>query len=140
MNKITIALVLSSIIAAALLGGCAAKPEITYVTGEESELVAEAVEPVAENILSGIETNDYDLFVTNFDETMRKAITPDAFSKIAKQIGKHGTAQSLDLLNIEDQGDYYGVNYGVNYTDAKVILRIVVAKATPDLVSGLWFK
>lgn len=140
MNKITIALVLSSIIAAALLGGCAAKPEITYVTGEESELVAEAVEPVAENILSGIETNDYDLFVTNFDETMRKAITPDDFATIVKQIGKHGAVESLELLNIEDQGDYYGVNYGVNYTDAKVILRIVVAKAAPDLVSGLWFK
>lgn len=140
MSKITVTLVLSSIMIAALLGGCAAKPEITYVTGEESELVTKAVEPVAENILSGIETNDYDLFVTNFDETMRKAITPDAFAKIAKQIGKHGTAQNLDLLNIEDQGDYYGVNYGVNYADAKVILRIVVAKATPDLVSGLWFK
>ena len=140
MNKATIAFILITITAAALLGGCAAKARVTYVSGEESELVTEVVEPVAKNILTGIETNDYDLFVTNFDETMKNAITPDDFATIVKQIGKHGAVESIELLNIEDQGEYYGVNYGANYADAKVILRIVVAKDTPDMVSGLWFK
>mgnify|MGYP001765901750 CR=1 FL=1 len=140
MNKATITFILITIITSTFLGGCAAKAQVTYVTGEESELVIKAVEPVAENILSGIETNDYDLFVTNFDETMKNAITPDDFATIVKQIGKHGAVESIELLNIEDQGEYYGVNYGANYADAKVILRIVVAKDTPDMVSGLWFK
>lgn len=71
---------------------------------------------------------------------MRSAITQDVFSKIAGQYGKLGSVESVELLNIEDQGEYYGLNYGVNYAGSKVTMRIVVKKSATDLVSGLWFK
>jgi hypothetical protein len=60
--------------------------------------------------------------------------------KIEKQFGKFGQHESLELLNIEDQGNYLAVNYGVSYADAKMIMRIVVSREALTLVSGLWFK
>lgn len=123
-----------------LFTACATQPETVYVTGEEAEKIAETVEPIANKILMGIETNDYATFSLDFDEIMRKSLTEDAFGKIEKQFGKYGQHESKQLLNIEDQGNYLGVNYGVNYADAKVIMRIVVSRENPTLVSGLWFK
>jgi hypothetical protein len=139
MKKI-LSIILSGLILVALLAGCASKPELAYVTGEDSEKITQTVNPIAENILTGIETNNYALFQNDFDETMKKALTEDAFAKIVKQYGTNGTHDSIELLNIEDQGTYYSVNYGVNYPDTKVIMSVVVSKANPDLVSGLWFK
>ena len=137
-NKFLLALI--ALLTVLLLAGCGAKPEIVYVSGEESEKVAATVEPIAKNTLAGIETNNYDLFASNFDEAMRKAITTDAFSNIVEQFGKNGAHQSIELLNIEDQVIHYGVNFSVNYAEAKTIMRVIVSKDTPNLVSGLWFK
>jgi len=128
------------LLSALMLTACSGQPQITYVEGDEAEQVSALVEPIADNILKGIELNDYDVFVTNFDEAMRKAISPDVFSKIAEQYGKLGSVESIELLNIEDQGDFYGLNYGVNYSGSKVTMRVVVKKSATDLVSGLWFK
>jgi hypothetical protein len=123
-----------------LAAGCGSKPEPVYVTGEDAERIAETVEPIATGILTGIETNDYTIFAAHFAEAMRKSINEETFAKIVNQIGKSGAHESLELLNIEDQGNYYGVNYGVNFSAAKMIMLVVVTKEDPNLVSGLWFK
>lgn len=120
--------------------GCTQAAEITYLTGKQSDQIAAQVEPIAGEILSAIEDQDYDLFVTHFDETMRKAIDKDQFSNIVKQYGKYGVPDSVELLNIEDQGNLYSANFGVNYPDARLIMRLVVSSEDPSLVSGLWFK
>jgi len=128
------------LIGIALISGCTQATTVSYLTGEQSDLVAAQVEPIAREILSAIENNNYDLFVTHFDETMRKAIDEDQFSNIVSQYGKYGAPDSVELLNIEDQGNYYSANFGVNYPEAKVIMRLVVSHDDPSQVSGLWFK
>jgi hypothetical protein len=128
------------LIGIALISGCTQATTVSYLTGEQSDLVAAQVEPIAREILSAIENNNYDLFVTHFDETMRKAIDEDQFSNIVSQYGKYGAPDSVELLNIEDQGNYYSANFGVNYPEAKVIMRLVVSRDDPSQVSGLWFK
>ncbi len=140
LKRTTIILVAVIMLSTIMLTSCAGQPQVTYIEGDEAEQIIALVEPIANNILKGIELNDYDVFVTNFDETMRNAITPDAFAKIAEQYGKLGSVESIELLNIEDQGDFYGLNYGVNYAGSKVTMRVVVKKSATDLVSGLWFK
>jgi hypothetical protein len=103
------------LIGIALISGCTQATTVSYLTGEQSDLVAAQVEPIAREILSAIENNNYDIFVTHFDETMRKAIDEDQFSNIVSQYGKYGAPDSVELLNIEDQGNYYSANFGVNY-------------------------
>jgi hypothetical protein len=128
------------LIGIALISGCTQATTVSYLTGEQSDQIAAQVEPIAREILSAIENNNYDLFVTHFDETMRKAIDEDQFSNIVSQYGKYGAPDSVELLNIEDQGNYYSANFGVNYPEAKVIMRLVVSRDDPSQVSGLWFK
>ena len=128
------------LIGIALISGCTQATTVSYLTGEQSDLVAAQVEPIAREILSAIENNNYDLFVTHFDETMRKAIDEDQLSNIVSQYGKYGAPDSVELLNIEDQGNYYSANFGVNYPEAKVIMKLVVSRDDPSQVSGLWFK
>jgi hypothetical protein len=139
MKKITL-MILVMLAVSLLFTACETRPESVYVTGDEADKTAETVEPIANHILTGIETNDYATFSTDFDDLMRKSITEDAFVKIEKQFGKFGQHESLELLNIEDQGNYLAVNYGVSYADAKMIMRIVVSREALTLVSGLWFK
>ena len=140
MNK-TLKLILAFVfLAAVLLSSCTSQAKPTYIEGEERDQIAAIVQPIAEGIVKAIETNDYAMFTASFDDTMRKALTEDAFATIVKQYGKMGSVESLQLLNIEDQGDYYGLNFGVNYAESKVTMRLVVKKTVTDLVSGLWFK
>jgi hypothetical protein len=123
-----------------MMTGCAGKAEIAYLSSEESAQIAAHTDQAAENIITAIATDDYDLFITDFDEKMREALTEEQFANIVKMYGKNGEAESISLLNVEDRDQFYGANYGVTYPKAGLTMLIVVAKSDPELVSGLWFK
>lgn len=123
-----------------LLAGCAAKQQVAYVPSEESANIAVYTDKAASNIITAIATNDYNLFITDFDDNMRQALTEQQFATIVKMYGKNGPAESISLLNVEDREQFYGFNYGVTYPKAALTMLIVVAKSNPALVSGLWFK
>ncbi|HNR01891.1 MAG TPA: hypothetical protein PKK59_05090 [Anaerolineaceae bacterium] len=131
---------LMMILIVAVISGCAPKQEVVYLSSDESAQVAASTDKAAQNILTAIATNDYQLFITDFDEKMREALTEDQFAQIVKMYGKNGKAESVTLLNVEDRQDFYGVNYGVTYPKAALTMLIVVAKSDLSLVSGLWFK
>ena len=124
----------------ALVTGCSSTEPLEYITGDEADKVTQAVEPMAQNILTGIETNDYALFSTDFNESMKKGLPEESFSTLVNSFGKLGVSKKLQLLNIEDQGDYYGVNFGIAYSSSTVTMRVVLAKSDLTKVSGLWFK
>lgn len=140
MKKRSILIFLSMILLAFLLNACSSQPAVTYIEGEEYTRVAELAAPYAEHILQGIETNDRDLFIIDFAEKMATAMDAATFEKIVKTYGALGSAQSCELINIEDRGDYYGVNYKVTFKDKTLIMNVVVDKAEPNWVSGLWFR
>lgn len=131
---------LMMILIVAVISGCAPKQEVVYLSSDESAQVAASTDKAAQNILTAIATNDYQLFITDFDEKMREALTEDQFAQIVKMYGKNGKAESVTLLNVEDRQDFYGVNYSVTYPKAALTMLIVVAKSDLSLVSGLWFK
>lgn len=138
--KSKVYVLLMMILIVAVISGCAPKQEVVYLSSDESAQVAASTDKAAQNILTAIATNDYQLFITDFDEKMREALTKDQFAQIVKMYGKNGKAESVTLLNVEDRQDFYGVNYGVTYPKAALTMLIVVAKSDLSLVSGLWFK
>lgn len=123
-----------------LITGCAAKQEIAYLSSDESAQVALHTDTAANNIITAIATDDYGLFIIDFNEKMREALTEEQFANIVKMYGKNGQADSISLLNVEDREQFYGANYGVTYPKAGLTMLIVVAKSDPALVTGLWFK
>lgn len=138
--KSKVYVLLMMILIVAVISGCAPKQEVVYLSSDESAQVAASTDKAAQNILTAIATNDYQLFITDFDEKMREALTKDQFAQIVKMYGKNGKAESVTLLNVEDRQDFYGVNYGVTYPKAALTMLIVVAKSDLSLISGLWFK
>ncbi len=122
------------------VSACSPKEEVIYIEGEEREIVAAQAEPFLQHILDGIAQDDYALFTSDFDEAMLKAMTDTQFASIVKTMGKLGEAESHELSNVVDKDVYYGINYKVTYDQAVVNVLIILPKAEPRLVTGLWFK
>ncbi len=138
MKKKSIVIMVSLLLLALGLISCSATPQ--YIEGDEYEKVAAVTAPYTEHILKGIETADYDLFVTDFDKKMLESMTQTQFDSLVKTIAPQGTYVSCELVNIVDRDTYYGVNYKVTYTNKVMAMLVVIDKAEPNLVSGLWFK
>lgn len=122
-----------------LLSACQPKVEVTYIEGDEKTEVTAAAQPLAEHILAGLAANDYVLFSQDFDADMKAALTTAQFETLVKSFSGLGQPQSIELLNIEDRSDFYGVNFKVTYAEKVVVMLVVLAKSDPSLVSGLWF-
>jgi len=140
MKNITVSTAIVLLLCFLLITGCAQKQAFTYLSADESAQVATYTDVAAQNIINAIAANDYNLFISDFDEQMRQALPEEQFATIVKMYGKNGQAESISLLNIEDRRDFIGANYGVTYSNAALTMLIVVAKSDPSLVSGLWFK
>jgi hypothetical protein len=139
MKNITRFLLVLSVFAF-LLAACQPKVEVAYIEGDEKAAITALAQPVAEHILAGVASGDYDLFSQDFDADMKAALTGTQFSAIVKAYGGLGQPQGTELLNIEDKAEFYGVNYKVTYAEKIVLMLVVLAKSEPGLVTGLWFK
>jgi hypothetical protein len=122
-----------------LLTACQAQPTPVYVEGVLRDEISAVVAPFAENIFFGIARNDYAKFGQDFDAAMQTAMTKEQFAKIVKLYGGYGEPLSIEMINIDDRGDYFGINYKVTFDKKVVIMLIVIPKTEPRLVTGLWF-
>ncbi|MFZ5881057.1 MAG: DUF3887 domain-containing protein [Chloroflexota bacterium] len=122
-----------------LLAGCA--PQETTLTGDEQDAVLAFSEPKTDNLLAGMNANDYDVFSADFDQDMLNAMTPAQFDTLKKdRDAKLGLYVSREVSSVVQQGDFYIVIYkAVFEKDPDVIVRVVFRIADPQQVSGLWF-
>jgi hypothetical protein len=122
-----------------LLAGCA--PQETTLTGDEQDAVLAFSEPKTDNLLAGMNANDYDVFSADFDQDMLNAMTPGQFDTLKKdRDAKLGLYVSREVSSVVQQGDFYIVIYkAVFEKDPDVIVRVVFRVADPQQVSGLWF-
>ena len=123
-----------------LLSACQPKVEVTYIEGDEKSAVTAVAQPIAEHILAGVAAGDYPLFSQDFDTEMKAALTAGQFDSIVKSYGVLGQPQSIELLNVVDRSEFYGVNFKVTYAEKIVLMLVVLPKSGASLVSGLWFK
>lgn len=133
-------IVLTTILACAFLSACAPKSEYVSVEGDERKAVITSVDPLAQDILDGIQKNDYSLFSKDFDEQMQKALTQDQFPRLMKSIGSQGAVVSSEITAVETLDKYYRVIYKVTFEKSIVLMTIVVSKDDTTKISGLWFK
>jgi hypothetical protein len=63
------------------LAGCAAMPQISAVEGQERDTVLAYAEPLADNLLAGINAWDYASFSRDFDPAMKKRWTKNPSMK-----------------------------------------------------------
>ncbi len=133
--------ILVTLITAFLLAACsAATPTPQYMPdGPEKDAVLADTDSYIQDIVTGIETNDYAVFTKNFDDTLLSAMKESDFSQLAKTFGPLGKPESIELKNVEIAGEYFAVRYMVTYTEKVLVYRVVVNNSNPRKISGLWF-
>ena len=115
--------------------------EVIGKTDEEVQLVAESI---IDTILTGMKTEDYAMYSKDFDETMKEALTEEAFLAANKQILESmGDYKSREYLGFLNQGEMTVILWKGTFdkTDNDLLIKLVVSKREDKhLVAGLWFQ
>jgi hypothetical protein len=122
-----------------LLAGCGSKE--TVLTRDERDAVLAFSETKTDNLLAGMNTNDYAMFSQDFDQEMLNAMTQAQFDALKKdRDAKLGLYVSRQVNSVTQAGDFYAVIYDAKFEkDNAVTVRVVFRVADPHQVSGLWF-
>jgi len=137
MKKIHVLLLIVYI--ASLMAACA--PAETVVIGEERDAVLAFSEAKTDNLLNGMNANDYAVFSQDFDAEMRNAMPQSGFDALKKDRDETlGLYVSRSVNRVVKDGDFYAVIYDAVFEkDDAVSIRVVFRIAEPHEVSGLWF-
>ena len=121
------------------LAGCGSKG--TTLTGADRDAVLAFSEAKTDNLLAGMNANDYAEFSKDFDDDMAKAMTQAEFDTLKKsRDATLGLYVSREVNSVIQTGEFYAVNYDAKFEkDDAVIVRVVFRIAEPHEVSGLWF-
>jgi hypothetical protein len=113
----------------------------TEVTGADKDAVLAFSETRTDNLLAGMNANDYAMFSKDFDQEMLTAMTESQFTELkADRDTKLGKYVSRQVNSVMRSGDFYAVLYDAVFEkDAAVVVRVVFRAAEPHEVSGLWF-
>lgn len=122
-----------------LLAGCA--PKSTPITGSDMDAVLAFSEAKTDNLLAGMNANDYAAFSMDFDKDMLNAMTQAQFDTLKKdRDSKLGLYISREVNSVVQTGDFYAVIYDAKFEkDDAVTVRVVFRMAEPNEISGLWF-
>jgi hypothetical protein len=122
-----------------LLAGCA--PQGKTLTGADKEAVLAFSEAKTDNLMAGMNANDYAMFSRDFDQDMLNAMSQSQFGLLKKdRDAKLGLYVSRQVNSVVPQGEFYSVIYDTKFEkDDAVTVRVVFRAAEPHQVSGLWF-
>ena len=137
MKKIHVLLL--AVLLVSLLAGCGSQG--TTLTGADKDAVLAFSEAKTDNLLAGMNANDYTMFSKDFDQDMLKAMTEAQFATLkTDRDAKLGLYISRQVNSVMQQGDFYAVIYDAKFEkDEAVTVRVVFRVAEPHEVSGLWF-
>ncbi len=111
------------------------------ITGEAADNVIAYTDPMADNVVQGLETGDYATFSQNFTDDMKKALPQSSFESMAQTFqSKLGAYQSREVSSVEELQGNIAVIYTLTYSQAKAVtMRLVTTPTEPHQVGGLWF-
>jgi len=129
-----------AVLLVSLLAGCGGS-QGTTITGADKDAVLVYSEAKTDNLLAGMNANDYAMFSKDFDQDMARAMTQAEFDKLKKdRDAKLGLYVSRTVNSVVQTGDFYAVIYDAVFEkDDAVTVRVVFRVAEPHEVSGLWF-
>ncbi len=98
-------------------------------------------EPETDNLMVGLNANDYATFTRDFDDKMKGAITPAQFANLEKTVvGKIGKYVSRQVTDVQQSSDTVTVVYTAKFENDDPVTMTVAFHATePHQISGLHF-
>ncbi len=130
-----------ALIAISLLLILPACNKATVITGDQKDQILAYADPMADNVIQGLDTGDYATFSKNFTPEMIKGIPENSFQEMSNSFQtKLGGYQSKAVTSVEELQGNIAVIYTLAYTKApKVTMRLVTTTSEPHQVAGLWF-
>jgi len=122
-----------------LAGACS--PD-RLLQGADRAAVLQYSEPIADNLLQGINQHDYSEFSKDFDSHMKSAIPEQAFQNqvIGVVAGRTGNFVSRQVSQVVQNGDQVTLVYSARFDkENNVIVTLTLTAAAPHQVSGLFF-
>lgn len=114
------------------------------VIGKTDKEVQTIAEPILDNILESFETNDYNKYSKDFDDTLKETITEERFLEIARQIDNSiGNYKEKNYLGFLTKGRMTLILWKAKFdkTQDDVLIKLVMSKRGGRyLVTGLWFQ
>jgi hypothetical protein len=135
---IVVVLLFAGIIAAAVMS---LPPAPTTLSASSHASVLAYSEPEMDNMMAGMNANDYTAFTRNFDDKMKAAITPAQFANLEKTVvGKIGKYVSRKVDSVEQTGDFVTVVYTAKFeNDDPVTITVAFHPAELYQIAGLHF-
>ena len=138
MKKGTLAglIAVVTIVAVVMFAGCVEKNQV------DVDQVRKYADPITENILLGMNGNNYSKYSEHFDQTMKNAMSEAVFNETNTLIkSKIGNYVSKQFWKVESKDQYTIVYYKARFTEEPedVIVKVVFQEIMEEMeVSGLW--
>jgi hypothetical protein len=134
-------IIIVSLLSAIILSACGTQATPVYIEeGPDRDAILANTDVIVNDLITGIEIKNYDTFSSHFSDVMLNSIKTADMDKIYTTFDQLGKSESVELISVQDVGDYYAVRYKVTYEKKVMIYRIVVDKTDPGVQSGLWFE
>ncbi len=98
-------------------------------------------EPETDNMMAGMNANDYTAFSRDFDDKMKTGITSAQFANLEQTVvGKIGKYVSRQVADVQQSGDFVTVIYTAKFeNDDPVTITVAFHMAEPHQIAGLHF-
>ncbi|MGV8025295.1 MAG: DUF3887 domain-containing protein [Anaerolineaceae bacterium] len=104
------------------------------------ENIQEVSQPMAENLFTSLENDDYENFHKDFTTKMISATDEDTFNSIRGSITQTvGEYQSMTYNKTTYEEDYLISEYTVQFTKGSLTLSLVLEPNEPYQIAGFWF-
>ncbi len=123
------------------LAACTAAPKVETLEGADRDAVLAFSEPMADNLLEGMNAGDYAAFSKDFTPDMLKAMPESSLAGMKTSVtAKIGAYVSREVSAVQKVDQYYRVVYKAKFEqDDAVQLLLTFTQSEPHQVAGLFF-
>lgn len=114
---------------------------VRQLEGQDKQAVLDYADPKTHIMLVGLISGNHTAFITDFDQTMQKSMTPQSLDNLRQTLKtKAGEFQSYRSDKVEAAGNFTIVYYNLVFDSApKVIMKVVFQAKGSHSITGLWF-
>ena len=111
------------------------------LTGNEKDAVLAFSEAETDNLMKGINNDDYAAFSRDLNDRMKNAITETGLTNMRIKVNaKIGNYVSRQVESVTQSGNFVTVIYSARFeNEDQVTVRVIFEAAEPHRISGLWF-
>jgi hypothetical protein len=119
-----------------LIAGCSAPaPKVVIPTNFKETAI-----PMAENLVAGLDKQDYTIFTRDFDEKMVNALPTTAMTELRKLLwDQNGNYHSMEIKQVLTQKGFIVTIFNLVFEKGDLDMQLVFSSEPPYKISGLFF-